>query len=220
VSNGTPIAGLGEASTLTKSDDGTFVLLRVLKVPYVVTVGATFDDQPVEVATDQLVALAQGVLNTLPGATLDPGPAPAIGGRTPATIDPCSVVNEDDVRAALAAVSSPGTAYAAGAAFRVTWTRVPWTEEPPANAGASSEACKVVWGSDSTLVVLVTRQSYDLMALLGGKSDDGLGGDQAIVVGEVPYVLKGDIAVLAETGGNGGTLRLHREIVKRAAARL
>jgi hypothetical protein len=220
VSNGTPIAGLGEASTLTKSDDGTFVLLRVLKVPYVVTVGATFDDQPVEVATDQLVALAQGVLNTLPGATLDPGPAPAIGGRTPATIDPCSIVNEDDVRAAPAAVSSPGTAYAAGAAFRVTWTRVAWTEEPPANAGASSEACKVVWGSNSTLVVLVTRQSYDLMALLGGKPDDGLGGDQAIVVGEVPYVLKGDIAVLAETGGNGGTLRLHREIVKRAAARL
>ena len=58
------------------------------------------------------------------------------------------------------------------------------------------------------------------MALLGGKPDAGLGGDQAIVVGEVPYVLKGDIAVLAETGGNGGTLRLHREIVKRAAARL
>ena len=152
LSNGTPIADLGEASTLTKSDDGTFVLLRVLKLPYVVTVGATFDDQPVEVATDQLVALAQGVLDTLPDAT--PGPAPAIGGRTPATIDPCSIVSEDDVRAALAAVSSPGTAYAAGAAFRVTWSRVAWTEEPPANPGASSEACKVVWGSNSTLVVL------------------------------------------------------------------
>jgi hypothetical protein len=199
-------------------------LLRVLKLPYVVTVGATFNDQPVEVATNQLVALAQGVLDTLPSAAQDLGPGPdpalAIGDRTPATIDPCSIVNEDDVRAALAAVSSPGTAYAAGAAFRVTWTRVPWTEEPPANAGASSEACKVVWGSNSTLVVLVTRQTYDLMALLGGKPDDGLGGDQAIVVDEVPYVLKGDIAVLAETGGNGGTLRLHREIVKRAAARL
>ena len=219
VSNGSPIAGLGEASTLTKSDDGTFVLLRVLKLPYVITVGATFDDQPVEVATEQLVAVAQGVLDTLRGAAQEPDSA-AIGGRTPATIDPCSIVNEDDVRAALAAVSSPGTAYAAGTAFPVSWTRVAWTEEPPTNAGASSEACKVVWGSNSTLVVLVTRQTFDLMALLGGKPDAELGGDQAIVVDEVPYVLKGDIAVLAETGGNGGTLRLHREIVKRAATRL
>jgi hypothetical protein len=111
VSNGTPVAGLGEASSLTKSDDDTSVLLRVLKLPYVVTVGATFDDQPVEVATDLLVALAQGVLDTLPDATQDSGPPIALGGRTPATIDPCSIVDEDDVRAALAAVSSPGTAY-------------------------------------------------------------------------------------------------------------
>ncbi|HLZ26907.1 MAG TPA: hypothetical protein VKV73_06265 [Chloroflexota bacterium] len=59
-----------------------------------------------------------------------------------------------------------------------------------------------------------------LIALLGGKPDAGLGGDQAIAVDEVAYVLKRDIAVLAETGGNGGTLRLQREFVMRAAARL
>ena len=219
LSGGAPIAGLGEASTLTKSDDGTFVLLRVLKLPYLITVGATFDEQPVDVATDTLVALAQRVLGTLPTAP-EPDAAPAIGGRTPATIDPCSIVNEDDVRAALAAVSASGSADATGAAVRVTFSRVAWTEEPLSNPGASSEACKVVWGSNSTLVVLVTRQSFDLMALLGGKPDAELGGDRAIVVDEVPYVLKGDIAVLAETGGSGGTLRWHREIVKRAAARL
>ena len=132
-------------------------------------------------------------------------------------MDPCSVVDDEDVRAALAAVANPGASVTT---LAISHSRVPLIEENPSDAGASSEACKVVWGSNSTLVVLVTREWYDFMSTFGGKPTDGLGGDAAIVVDEVPYVRKGDIAVLAETGGNGGTLRLHREIVKRAAARL
>ena len=227
VAGGSGIPGLGDASSLVRQEEGNLLVLNVRQGPWVVYILIDGGSRPVaEVTNDELAPLAQAVLDSLPPTpqpVLDASPPaaevvlPANGGRTPASMDPCSVVNDEDVRAALAAVANPGASVTTVA---ISHSRVPLIEENPSDAGASSEACKVVWGSNSTLVVLVTREWYDFMATFGGKPTDGLGGDAAIVVDEVPCVRKGDIAVLAETGGNGGTLRLHREIVKRAAARL
>jgi len=144
-----------------------------------------------------------------------PAAAPA-SGRTPASMDPCSVITDDDMRAALAAVSSAGPA---SGDTKVSRERVAHTEEPPDSPGASTETCKVHWGANSTLVTLFTRKFFESTALFG-KSVTDLGGDKAFQLDEVPYVLKGDIAVSAQTGGSGGTLRLHREVVKRAATNL
>jgi hypothetical protein len=135
---------------------------------------------------------------------------------TPASMDPCSVISDDDMRAALAVVSSAG---AASGDTKVSRERVAHTEEPADSPGASMETCKVHWGGNSTLVTLLTRKFFDSTALFGKPVTD-LGGDKAFQLDEVPYVLKGNIAVSAQTGGSGGTLRLHREVVKRAAANL
>jgi hypothetical protein len=150
-----------------------------------------------------------------PAAAVAPAAA-AAGGRTPASMDPCSVITDDDMRAALAAVSSTG---AASSDTKVSRESVAHTEEPPDSPGASAQTCKVHWGANSTLVTLLTRKFFDSTAVFGKPVTD-LGGDKAFQLDEVPYVLKGNIAVSAQTGGSGGTLRLHREVVKRAAANL
>lgn len=162
---------------------------------------------------------AQRVATTAPAASTAVGIAPAsgaAGGRTPASMDPCSIISDDDMRASLAAVSSAGP----GAGdVKISRERVPHTEEPLDDVGAATQTCKVHWGANSTLVTLFTREFFDSTAMFG-KAVTNLGGDKAFELDEVPYVLKGDIAVSAQTGGSGGTLRLHREVVKRAAANL
>jgi hypothetical protein len=221
---GEAIAGLGDASSLVRSDAGhQATVLWVVQGPWVVVLDVERDLQGLELAADDLTPVAQSVLDNLPGdppASAQDGDRavpPVSGRRIPAETDPCSVLTDDEMRAALAAVSPAGVA---GVTFPITHTRIPLVEEAPTDVGAANDACKFVWGGNSTLVVLVTREWFDFMATSGGKPAEGLGGDQAIGVGEVPYVLNGDMAVLAETGGSGGTLRLHREVVKRAAAHL
>lgn len=74
---GTMIAGLGDANNLTRTADGTLVLLRVAKGPYVVAIEVNLDNPPNKVTADDLAARVQAVLDNLAALPAASSPVPA-----------------------------------------------------------------------------------------------------------------------------------------------
>ncbi len=65
LSGGTALAGLGDANSLTTTPDGTIVILRVTKGPYLVAIEVNLDNPPNGVTADDLARRVQAVLDNL-----------------------------------------------------------------------------------------------------------------------------------------------------------